>query len=152
VERQNAYRLSEREFQARKRSLAQRTAEFQRNAATLSQALAEVTIAYKRMVGTGTGIVSLLPVAMRMDATGLEWLFGASNIRKLAEIEVTRLSGDDGPQPPGARRVIIEAHRDEQTGEIAPLSQIVADLVGAVKTQFDRFGPTPTTPITEVTQ
>jgi hypothetical protein len=137
VERQNADRLSEREFQARKRSLAQKVGQIGRDADTLSRALADTRDAFRRLVGTAEGILALLPPSLRIE--GYERLLGAGHLRQLADLEASRLC-DGELLTPGAHSLAICAHRDEQ-GIVTPMTEILAGIVNGVKDAFERCGP-----------
>jgi hypothetical protein len=137
VERANADRLSEREYQARRRSLAQKVGQIGRDADTLSRALADTRDAFRRLVGTAEGTLALLPPSLRIE--GYERLLGAGHLRQLSELEASRLC-DGELLSPGARTLAICAYRDEQ-GIVTPMTEILAGIVGAVRTEFDRCGP-----------
>jgi hypothetical protein len=137
VERANADRLSEREYQARRRSLAQKVGQIGRDADTLSRALADTRDAFRRLVGSAEGILALLPPSLRIE--GYERLLGAGHLRQLSELEASRLC-EGGVLSPGARQLVVCANRDEQ-GIVTPMTEILAGIVGAVRTEFDRCGP-----------
>src|SRR5262249_2539030 len=137
VERENAHRLSEREFQARKRSLAQKIGQIGRDAETVSKAAIAFRDAFRAMVGTANDILSLLPRSLRIE--GYERLLGAGHLRELCELEASRLC-EGGLVSPGARTLVVCAHRDDTTGEVTPMTEILAGIVGAVRTEFDKCG------------
>src|SRR5437588_10024072 len=75
--------LHVREWQARKRSLAQKTGQLEREAAEIARLTDALHQARNRMAETGQGIVALLPPSLRTNARPYPALLATRTLREL---------------------------------------------------------------------
>jgi hypothetical protein len=142
AERDNAGRLCEREFQARRRSLAQKLGQLGRDAKEVTEALTALVRAYRKMIGTSRGIIALLPPVMQGSTVGYETPIMPRYLRDLVMVELWRVGNDwNGlalleEQPKGLRQ-----YRDDMSGEVMPLPQILANAAENIRKGFDQAGP-----------
>jgi hypothetical protein len=139
-------RLSQREHDARRRSLAQRAARFERAAKTLTVIQAQHIAAFAEMAQAADAVVGVLPSGMKTTREPWNELLGPAEIKRLAEVESYRQQREQPlphlfNRPPAASSA--ESPTDKFT--IPPLTQRVADLLANCKSRFESFGPRPTT-------
>src|ERR1051325_764196 len=144
AEREAAGRLNEREFQARRRALAQKLGELARNHAAVTVALTQVRDAFRKLAATGEAITALLPQMMRGSTAGFEPTLTPAGLRKLCEIEAIRLNeARPGVAAPGADRTLLLS-RNEDDWKIAPIAKTLDQLSNSLRRRFDECGPVPT--------
>jgi hypothetical protein len=135
--------LHHRDFQARQRALRQHLGRVQRDASDLSLALQATRDAFRRLADTGQSIVALLPPSMRNPARPFHEMFAPDHLRDLADVEAFRLS-QGGIAAPGAveHPARLRQYEDTATGAITPLSQILGEITGRVRDEFNQAEPT----------
>jgi hypothetical protein len=140
AEREAAGRLNEREFQARRRALAQKLGELARNHAAVTVALTEVRDAFRKLATTGEAITALLPQMMRGSTAGFEPTLTPAGLRKLCEIEAIRLNeARPGVAAPGADRTLLLSRNEDW--KIDPLAKPLDQLSNSLRRRFDECGP-----------
>jgi hypothetical protein len=133
--------LRNRDWQTRKRALAQHIGRAQRDAKDLTDALVAVRDAFRRLAGTGQSITALLPPSLRTVATPFHEMLGQNALRGLVNVEAYRLSRDGLPAPGATERPPLLAQYEDRTGAIEPLAEIVGELLELVRTAFDHTAP-----------
>lgn len=138
AEKQTALRA--REWQARKRSLAQKAGQLERDAAEVARLTEALHQARERMAETGQGIVALLPPSLRTDARPYPAMLGTRSLRELAELERWRLD-QDAPKPTLRLAENWPNFQDVPTGRITPITELVGQLCTSLKREFETCAP-----------
>jgi hypothetical protein len=139
AERDRAAAFHAREWQARKRSLAQKAGQLDRDAADVAKASKALHEAQARMVETAAGIGALLPRQLRTPARPWMDIMAPMFMRQLGLLELWRL--DPTAQKPDKLANYYAEFQNRRTGEVKSITSIIAELAGNLKTEFDRCGP-----------
>jgi hypothetical protein len=134
--------LRQRDWQTRTRALRQHLGRVQRDAADVTQALGALRDAFRRLADTGQSIVALLPPSMRNPARPFHELLGPDHLRDLADVEAFRLSQGGIPAPGAIEHPArLPQYEENATGAIEPLGEILAEVAGRVRNEFDLAAP-----------
>jgi hypothetical protein len=128
-----------REWQARKRSLAQKAGQLERDAAEVARAITALQQGIRRMEEVGQSIVALCPLSMRSPARPYHELFSPVIMRDLVRLERFRL-GDTESKPKLLGNYM--QLQDPRTGIVKSMLDVLAEQIASVKTQFDAPGLT----------
>jgi hypothetical protein len=139
VERDRVAALHAREFAARKRSLAQKTGQLDRDAADVAKATKALHEARSRMASTASGIAALLPPTLRTPAKPWGELMAPMFLKQLGLLELWRL--DQTAQKPDRLANYYSNFQDARSGAVRSISEIVGELSQNLKAEFDRCGP-----------
>ena len=134
--------LHAREWQARKRSLAQKAGQLERDAAEVARLTEALQTARNRMAETGQGIVALLPPSLRTNARPYPAMLATRTLRELCSLESWRLD-QDAPKPKLVLTSYWPNFEDAATGRISPLTELVGQLCASLKRVFDNTAPAP---------
>jgi hypothetical protein len=135
AERETAAR--HREWQARKRSLAQKTGQLERDAAIVCKAIADLQDAIRRMEEVGQSIVALLPPSLRTSARPFHELFSPVVMRDLVRLERYR-HGDRSSKP--ERLGNYMSFQDPRTAAVKSMADVLTELTASVKQGFEVCG------------
>jgi hypothetical protein len=144
-------RLTQREHDARRRSLAQRVAKANRSAKDVQLAIQTLVKAQAELDADMSNVVSVLPGPMRTTNEPWETILSAQEMQRMSLVEGYRMARTGPlphlfPRPPGAGAA--ESPHDHFT--IPPLTTRVGDLLAQCKNRFETFGPKPTIPPTTI--
>jgi hypothetical protein len=129
--------LHAREWQARKRSLAQKAGQLERDAAEVARALATLQEGIRRMEEAGQSIVALLPPSLRTSARPFHELFSPVVMRDLVRLERYRL-GDRSSKP--ERLGNYMSFQDARTAAVKSMADVLTELCTSVKAGFEARG------------
>jgi hypothetical protein len=140
-------RLNAREFEARRRSLAQRAARLERAVKATSANAKQLIDAFAEQAAAADSVVAVLPAQMRTTADPWHDLLSAEAMKAHTLIEAYRQERA-GPtphlfaRPPGTGAVESSADRYS----LPTLTQRIGELLANCKARFDQFGPKPSSP------
>jgi hypothetical protein len=137
AERERLAALHAREWQARKRSLAQKTGQLERDAAEVARNLTALQNGIRRMEEAGQSIVALLPPNLRTPARPFHELFSPVVMRDLVRLERYRL-GDRSSKP--ERLGNYMSFQDARTAAVKSMTDVLTELTASVKQGFDAGG------------
>jgi hypothetical protein len=132
--------LRHREWVARKRSLAQKAGQLDRDAADVAKATKALHEARSRMSDTASGIAALLPRQLRTPAKPWHELMGPMLMRQLGLLAMWSLD-QTGPRPDRIANYLGGNFQNARTGQVRAISEIVGELTHNLKAEFDRTGP-----------
>jgi hypothetical protein len=121
---------------SQRRAFNQHAGRFNRDAADVAKAIADLRDAQARLEASGGSIVSLLPNHLRSPANPIHEALSPSGLAGRIAVEQFRLKREGQPPRPGF------TYEDNATGRIAPLTEVLAALVSQIREQFDA-APTP---------
>jgi hypothetical protein len=139
AERERLAAMHAREWQARKRSLAQKAGQLERDAAEVARALATLHEGIRRMEEAGQSIVALLPLSLRTQARPFHELFSPQIMRDLVRLERYR-HGDRSSKP--ERLGNYMSFQDPRTAAVKSMADVLSELCASVKAGFDTSGLT----------
>jgi hypothetical protein len=119
-----------------KRSLAQHSSSFARDAGDVAKAISDLKDATERLQSSGASIVAVCPAHMRTPSFPIHELLGVQGLKGRIEVEQFRLDRQRPKPRPGF------TYEDNASGEIKPLTDTLADLVASIRADFDS-APTP---------
>jgi hypothetical protein len=128
-----------REWQARKRSLAQKAGQLERDAVEVARATEALNNAKQRMKETGAAIIPLLPRSLQNDAKPFHHLLSHVVLDQLALLEAWRLD-PRGSKKPDRLANHMPGFMDHRTGVVRSITDIVGELCTNLKTQFEACG------------
>jgi hypothetical protein len=119
-----------------KRSLAQHSSRFARDAADVAKAISDLKDATARLQSSGASIIAVLPNHLRTGASPFHELLSADGIAKAIAVEQFRL------QPSGQKPRPGWEYENRRTGRITPMTDRLAALVAQVREDWDCAPPT----------
>jgi hypothetical protein len=125
-----------------KRSLAQHSSRFARDAGDVARAISDLKDATERLQASGASIIAVCPSHLRTPAFPVPELIGAHGLSGRIAVETYRLNRHGKPPAPGFE------YEDRATGAIAPMVETLSALVARIREQFDP----PPKPISGVNQ
>jgi hypothetical protein len=136
-ERETSDAARQREWIARKRSLAQKTGQLERDAAEVARAITALQDGIRRMEEAGQSIVALLPPSLRTSARPFHELFSPVVMRDLVRLERYR-HGDRSSKP--ERLGNYMSFQDPRTAAVKGMTDVLAELTASVKQGFEQSG------------
>ena len=130
-----------KDFETRRRALAQHIGRAERAVAEVTKAEADLAEARRRLVGACQSIVGVLPHGMKSTALPFHEMLGSAALRSLIDVEAHRISPEDTPRPARARE--FESWAD---GSLPTLGDTLGAVLSSVRQHFDARRPTPQAP------